>query len=394
MAKTEVKKRQRTFEDLSDRRFGLLKVLYRADDYMTKSGKSYIMWHCKCECGNEIDVRGTNLKNNHTTSCGCTRKVSMISKNLEDLTDQTFGYWKVLYRAESVVEPSGRKATMWHCRCKCGTERDIRAGSLKGKLTYSCGCYKHEVLSVKRDLSDQYFGRWYVIGPAKDKVSPTNGRAYKMWHCRCECGTERDVTEQSLISNKSVSCGCYRKERCKESVTFEDLSNRKFGYWKVIKRAEDRFYPGGGRAQMWECQCKCGSIHIVAGNMLKSGISQSCGCLNSPRAEIHVSEYLDVRGLEYETQKTYDDLRGIGGGLLSYDFLVYKNGEPYCLIECQGEQHFRPIKHFGGNERFKMRKEHDKRKAEYAKKVGLRLIEVLYDCRTYDDISNFLDENL
>ena len=90
MAKTEVKKRQRTFEDLSDRRFGLLKVLYRADDYMTKSGKSYIMWHCKCECGNEIDVRGTNLKNNHTTSCGCTRKVSMISKNLEDLTDQTF----------------------------------------------------------------------------------------------------------------------------------------------------------------------------------------------------------------------------------------------------------------------------------------------------------------
>lgn len=386
--------RQRKIEDLTDKTFGSLTVMYRADDYVMPNGKRHIMWHCKCECKKEVDVRGTNLRNGHTTSCGCSRRKSLLSKNLHDLTNQQFDYWTVLYRADDIIEPSGKHTTMWHCRCKCGTERDIRAGSLVGRTTKSCGCYKTEVLSKCRDLSDQYFGRWYVIGQAVDKISETNGRVYKMWHCRCECGTERDVSEQSLVGGKSVSCGCFRKERCAESVIFDDLSKRTFGYWTVIRRVDDRFYPCGGRSQMWECKCKCGTVHNVASCMLKSGISQSCGCLSRPRLELHVSEYLDFHGIEYETQKKYDDLHGVGGGLLSYDFLVYKNQEPYCLIECQGEQHFKSVKHFGGDAMFEIRQEHDRRKREYADLIGLRLVEVMYTDYTYDSIADFLNNVL
>ena len=29
------------------------------------------MWLCKCECGEEVLVKGTNLRNGGTTSCGC-----------------------------------------------------------------------------------------------------------------------------------------------------------------------------------------------------------------------------------------------------------------------------------------------------------------------------------
>ena len=29
------------------------------------------LWRCRCECGNEIIVRGDNLRKEHTTSCGC-----------------------------------------------------------------------------------------------------------------------------------------------------------------------------------------------------------------------------------------------------------------------------------------------------------------------------------
>lgn len=32
------------------------------------------LWHCRCDCGNPIDVIGYNLKSGHTTSCGCARK--------------------------------------------------------------------------------------------------------------------------------------------------------------------------------------------------------------------------------------------------------------------------------------------------------------------------------
>ena len=29
------------------------------------------MWLCKCECGGEVIVKGSNLRNGGTTSCGC-----------------------------------------------------------------------------------------------------------------------------------------------------------------------------------------------------------------------------------------------------------------------------------------------------------------------------------
>lgn len=33
-----------------------------------------------------------------------------------------------------------------------------------------------------------------------------------MWHCRCDCGTEKDISRTNLVQGKTKSCGCYRKE--------------------------------------------------------------------------------------------------------------------------------------------------------------------------------------
>lgn len=53
--------------DLSGQKFGKLIVLrYSHND---KRRKSY--WLCRCECGNEVIVSGSNLKSGNTSSCGC-----------------------------------------------------------------------------------------------------------------------------------------------------------------------------------------------------------------------------------------------------------------------------------------------------------------------------------
>lgn len=52
-------------------------------------------------------------------------------------------------------------------------------------------------------LAGRKFGRWEVIAPA-DRTYQT------MWQCRCECGTERDVSGANLTTGHSVSCGCFR----------------------------------------------------------------------------------------------------------------------------------------------------------------------------------------
>lgn len=60
----------RPFEDLTNRKFGRLTVLYRTEP--DKSGRCY--WFCECECGNTTRVVANSLRKGLTKSCGCLRK--------------------------------------------------------------------------------------------------------------------------------------------------------------------------------------------------------------------------------------------------------------------------------------------------------------------------------
>src|SRR5689334_21525649 len=58
-----------------------------------------------------------------------------------------------------------------------------------------------------KNLQGQTFGRWTV----KDRA-PSKG-AHSYWNCLCDCGKSRIVAQTSLLQGKSVSCGCFQKER-------------------------------------------------------------------------------------------------------------------------------------------------------------------------------------
>lgn len=57
--------------------------------------------------------------------------------------------------------------------------------------------------STTIDMTNQIFGKWTVLYKT-DKRS-ANGGIY--WHCKCECGNEKDILGQSLRTGKSLSCG-------------------------------------------------------------------------------------------------------------------------------------------------------------------------------------------
>lgn len=61
------------------------------------------------------------------------------------------------------------------------------------------------------NLTGQRFGRWVVIERAPDNVTP-KGYHNIMWKCVCDCGTMKVVRGKTLLSGKSKSCGCLRKE--------------------------------------------------------------------------------------------------------------------------------------------------------------------------------------
>jgi hypothetical protein len=60
--------------DLSGRRFGRLNVI--TNDILRTDGRQRRerLWRCLCDCGNEAQVSGGNLRGGNVASCGCLRK--------------------------------------------------------------------------------------------------------------------------------------------------------------------------------------------------------------------------------------------------------------------------------------------------------------------------------
>lgn len=72
----------------------------------------------------------------------------------------------------------------------------------------------------------------------------------------------------------------------------EDLTGKKFGRLTVIEQVEDRIGKSGRHYPMWKCVCNCSSDKIVyiQGDSLKSGGTQSCGCLSREMARETMSK--------------------------------------------------------------------------------------------------------
>lgn len=122
-------------EELTGRQFGELTVIRRAENDKNNRAR----WLCRCSCGREREVYAFHLINGHTRSCGC--KKYSISYNKRDLTGQRFGRLTALYPGDS---QNRFQKGVWHCRCDCGEEIDVFAGSLLTGATRSCGCLNHE----------------------------------------------------------------------------------------------------------------------------------------------------------------------------------------------------------------------------------------------------------
>lgn len=105
---------------------------------------------------------------------------------------------------------------------------------------------------------------------------------------------------------------------------FVDFTGRVFGRLKVLKLDHTKPHKPRGRYFYWLCECICGNQIVVAGSALRSGHTQSCGCLQKERA-ILASTTHGMSGTKYhrlwkniknrcynENFKRYDDWGGRG----------------------------------------------------------------------------------
>lgn len=221
---------------------------------------------------------------------------------------------------------------------------------------------------IKEKVIKNEIGKKYGKLTVLKRAPSRNNRAY--WVCKCECGNICEISGTSLRSGQ-ISCGC---------AQIKNRTGNKYGKLTVISQKPNN---------MWECKCDCGNIITVFGKYLDNGHVQSCGCIKS-LGEAKIQNILTELNINFEKQKIFKDcLFPDSKAPARFDFYL---PDYNCLIEYDGEQHFKSKNSGWSNDAgLAYTQYHDNFKNSWCYYNNLKLIRIPY--KDFDKIdSNYLKQ--
>lgn len=209
------------FLDRTGKKYGRLTAI-EIDKERTELGskkRQGAYWICKCECGNEITVRGNTLGKN-TLSCGCLKK----EQDKENLGRFLHG------------KSHSRLANIWyHMVSRCYNPKDYNYHIYGAKGIEVCKEWKEDFLA---------FEKWALLNGYKDNLSIDRIDVYGNYNpdnCRwanseTQLNNKRNTLwvelEGELVSLKQAY------NRCKPEITYQTAKSR---YHKGIKNVGELF---------------------------------------------------------------------------------------------------------------------------------------------------------
>lgn len=136
-------------------------------------------------------------------------------------------------------------------------------------------------------------------------------------------------------------------------------------------------------------RCQCGNLFENTFKDIRYKRHKVCTNCTPKRSslEIKTNEYLTLKHIlnSQELPVKYDNR------CLIFDFKIKINNK-VAFIECDGEQHYRPLKHWGGEKRFNNQQKRDQIKNKYCKENNIPLLRIPYWEFNDDLYKNKIDE--
>lgn len=224
---------------------------------------------------------------------------------------------------------------------------------------------------LKNDYIGKICGCWQVL--ERDN-HPSSKSHETFWICKClNCGSIASVRKTNLDRNPK---GC---NICKRKWGIGD----QFGLLTIIGKAPKPNYV------MVQCACGSEPFAVRLSHLKGQGDHSrtiSCGCLRESGGELKIKQILEQ--YNYNFQKQYRIKEKKDNYVMIFDFVIFdENNQIIKCIEYDGEQHFRPIEFFGGEEQYQIQRMRDERKNKWCENNGIVLLRVPY----YD--FNKIDKN-
>ena len=181
-----------------------------------------------------------------------------------DLNGKKFGKLLVVGRTEN---RTARAGTYWDCLCDCGEAKPYRSDLLRKGLVESCGCTMNHI-----KVGDN-IGNLVVV---KKLGRVRKGRSL-FWRCRCNCGSDKDITLSShaLKDGHTRSCGCLLNPSGKRHPNFVGYGDMPGGMFKRIEHgAKNRKISFSiTKKQIWDLFEKQNRKCALSGMTLQFGVN-------------------------------------------------------------------------------------------------------------------------
>jgi predicted SprT family Zn-dependent metalloprotease len=339
------------------RKFGKLRIKIPQDILPGSNRK--IEWIC--DCGREITTRINLVLSGQTTSC---KQCNQITAS--EIATKKFG--KLRIKIPQNINSGSHKKIEWIC--DCGKEKLIEIRKVLSGNTTSCKQCNLITVSIFRKFGKLRIKKSQNILPRSNK---------KIWWI-CNCGREKLIQINYVISNKTISCG-----QCSELIKNWYFNNRE--QIRALKCPVDPkdFIPGGiiplevikRTSNSFKAICPaCKEKYYPLLDNIKQGVSLTCGCstyrISMP--VIQITEYIQSLGFDVQNEFKVNKL--------AYDIFVPKKN---LLIEFQGAR-------WHSSERSR---ERDLRKKQNALNNGYQFMEILEkDWKTNKvEIENIINRN-
>lgn len=158
-------------------KFGRLTVV----ENLGHDSKMFAIWRCRCECGRETIVRGADLRNGHTKSCGC-----FVPEKLRSEKTKHGGAYTKLY-------------SIWHSmRGRCKNASDPRYEHYGGRGINVCQEWDNSFESFR----DWSYKNGYVEGYSIHRID--NEKGYSPDNCQWLSVSEHNKIHHKMRRNKEV----------------------------------------------------------------------------------------------------------------------------------------------------------------------------------------------
>lgn len=250
---------------------------------------------------------------------------------------------------------------------------------LRGRGCPKCKALKLHNLKVK--THEQYVNEVHDINPNILVFEKYAGRKRAILHMCLVDGTVWYATPNHVLEGYGCPTCSSKKVSAYRTKTHEDYVKEVWNinpYIEVVGK-----YVNSETKILHRC--------LIDGHewfSLPGGILGGHGCphCNQSIGERRISIYLDRHNVKYKTQHTFDDCRY--KKCLPFDF--YLTDYNVC-VEYDGEQHFKVVNHFGGENGLLERQRNDLIKTNYCLSSNINLLRIRYDQNVEEVLDAFFN---